>query len=412
MPIVVLSINHHHAPVEIREQVAFNKKNLPYLLVKLYQQPEINACVILSTCNRAEIIISSNDSKSDFLAQWLAATHQISLTKLKPYLSTFYDNNAIDHIMRVACGLDSLIIGEPQILGQLKEAYKVAQQTATLDKVLDKLFQHVFSSAKQVRTQTNIGTNPISIAYCGVQLASKIFSDINSKCALLIGANEMINLFAKHLLERNINRIIIANRTLSKAQNLANKFNASAIDLKKLHQNLHYADMIITSTASSLPILGKGLFETALRKRKRKPIFILDIAVPRDVEPEVNQLEDVYLYSIDDLKQVIDQNKSLRQQESEIANGLIDSKVADFKQYLETLPSEDLIKQYRYNADKIKDNLIKNALRRLAKGETEQQVIRILAEQLTNKLLHQNFQNIKNLNTKSLIQCQQCLPKN
>lgn len=415
MQIVVLSVNYQKAPVAIRETVAFDKNNTKTTLAELYRQPEISSCAILSTCNRSEVFITTEHNEPrQFLTHWFAKTHQINQKNIVPYLSFLSDTRAINHICAVACGLNSLILGEPQILGQLKETYNEAKQARTLDKVLDKLFQHAFWTAKHIRTQTNIGNSPISVAYCGTKLAQQIFSDLSQRVALFIGANEMINLLVEHFIDQGVQQIIIANRTLKKAQNLAEHYpnqSIQAISLSQLHNELHKADIIISSTASLVPILGKGLFETALKKRKRKPIFILDIAVPRDVEPEVEQLEDIYLYTIDDLEQVINQNKENRQQESQIARQLIAEKTIIFKQWLEGLPNEKLIKNYRQNASIISQDLTQKALKRLEQGDPAKLVIKTLAEQLTNKLLHQNFQNIRTATVKMLTKCEQCVPK-
>ena len=414
MTITILSVNHHKASLLIREKVALSKDEISVALSTLYQLDEINSCAIVSTCNRVEVLVVSEDKDiNNILINWFAQTHQISSKEIVPYLLFLHNEEAINHLCSVASGLNSLVIGEPQILGQLKQSYQQAKQVKTLDKILDKLFQHAFWTAKHIRTQTDIGNSPVSIAYCGVKLAQQIFSDLSAQQVLLIGANEMIELSIAHFIEQKVEKIIIANRTLKNAQRLANKYpkiNIKAISLSQIHDILDKADIVISSTASPVPILGKGLFETALKKRKRKPIFILDIAVPRDVEPEVSQLEDIYLYSIDDLELVINQNKQNRQQAIEIAQDLIKEKTQVFQDWLSKRPNDNLVKVYYQNANKITQDLAQKALKRLEQGEDNALVIKTLAEQLTNKLLHQNFQNIKTASPDMLKKCQQCVP--
>ena len=411
MSIAILSVNHQLAPIEIREKVAFDQSNIANILNELYSDNMIDGCAILSTCNRSEVFVSTqHNTPTEFLMGWFAKIHQLTVEELKPYLVFFLESQAISHITRVATGLDSLVLGEPQILGQLKDSYHFSKHNHTLDKILEKLFQHAFSSAKHIRSNTKIGNSPVSVAYCGVKLAQQIFSNLSKQIVLLIGANEMISLSAEHFLNQGVSQFIIANRTVSKAQDIAQQYQAKAISLNQLHQHLHHADIVITATASPVPILGKGLIETALKQRKRQPIFILDIAVPRDVEPEVAQLEDIYLYTVDDLEQVVSQNKETRVQEKEVAEALIINKTQEFSQWLTKLPHEEIIKQYRQNADEVKQELTKQALKKIAQGDPTEMVIKTLSDQLTNKLLHQNFYNIKTASVKQLLKCANCIP--
>ncbi len=398
MQIIILSVNHKLAPIEIREKVAFNKNDLINNLVELYSHNYINSCVILSTCNRSEIFITTDftvEKASKLLTNWFANTHNIAIDVISQYINLFYYDEAIKHISMVASGMDSLVVGEPQILGQLKESYQIAQDSKTLDKVMKKLFQHAFFVAKNIRTNTKIGSSPVSVAYCGVKLAKQIFTDLSKQTILLIGANEMIELSAKHFVDKNINKLIIANRTIAKANKIANKYNALAISLTDLANHLYKADIIISATASPVPILGKGIIESALKQRKRMPMFILDIALPRDIEPEVEQLEDIYLYTIDDLKQVVEQNIANRNQEKLLAENIIDKHMQDFKLWLESLPQEEIITQYKDKANEIKQQLLDKALKKINKGDDISTVIKTLADQLTNKLLHKTFNNIK-----------------
>jgi len=409
--IAILSVNHQTAPVEIREKVAFSDKELSQALGKLNTIDEVDSCVILSTCNRSEVYaIVNSSSPESILTEYLSSAHSISTEELTPYLSYFEGSDAIEHICHVATGLDSLVLGEPQILGQLKEAYHSAKESNTLDKLLEKLFQHAFSTAKKVRTDTNIGSSPVSVAYCAVKLSEKIFSDLSQQTVLLIGAGEMIELCAQHLNQKNVKRMIIANRTIENAQKIASKYKAKPTSLKQFSSIIHEADIIISSTGATVPIIGKGLIETALKLRKHKPIFILDIAIPRDIEPEVSQLDDVFLYTVDDLKQVVDNNISNRQKEKSLAEKVIIEQNLHFLKWLNSLPNEQVVQSYRDSAFEIKQKAVDNALNKLKKGSDSEAIIKELADQLTNKLLHTPFNNIKQNSLEQLNHCEGCVP--
>ena len=411
MQIATLSVNHKIAPIEIREKVAFPKEKIALALSQLYSQDNVEGCIILSTCNRSEISIFSktNDAKKT-LINWFSSTHHIEKNAVLPYLNFFFDRDAVLHIAHVASGIDSLVLGEPQILGQLKDAYHLAKKSKTLNKVLEKLLQHTFYVAKNVRSNTKIGHSAVSIAYCGVKLAEQIFSDLSEKCVLLIGVGEMTKIAAQHFHSKNIKRMIIANRTIKRVQKIADTYNAEIITLAQFPDYLAQADIIFTATASSTPILGKGLIESALKKRKHKPIFILDIAVPRDVEPEISHLEDVYLYNIDDLKQVVGQNLKIRSKEKQIVEKIIAEKTQIFMTWLKTIPNENIIEYYLEGAQKIKQETLDDAFKKLAKGEDHKVVIQMLADQLTNKLVHNPFKNIKNVPEEMLTRCINCVP--
>ena len=409
--IAILSVNHAQAPVSVRERVAFAPNHLSSKLQKLSGIPGIQACVILSTCNRSEIYaVIDADNPQEILSQYLADTHEISRQEIDSYLVYFEDNTALEHICNVACGLDSLVLGEPQILGQLKDAYHMAKQAKTLDKKLEKLFQHAFSTAKKVRTDTQIGSSPVSIAYCAVKLSEKIFTDLSEQTVLLIGAGEMIELCAQHLSQKGVKNIIVANRTLENAQKIASLYNAQSISLKQFSSVIHQADIIISSTAASVPVIGKGLIESALKLRKHKPMFMLDIAVPRDIEPEVGQLDDVYLYTIDDLEQVVSDNIDSREKEKVLAQEIIIKQTQVFNKWLSVLPNEQLIQSYRSNVNKIKEDALTDAIKSLNNGGDSEQVIKKLADQLTNKILHTTFKNIKQTSHEELSQCEGCIP--
>ena len=394
--IAVLSISHQLAPVEIREKVAFASSELPSAISNLLSIEDIRACVIFSTCNRSEIYVSHNSKNiSDVLLKFLASTHAIDHLSLVEYVSFFESNDALDHISKVACGLESLVLGEPQILGQLKDAYQVSKTQGALDKILEKLFQHVFKTAKKVRTDTNIGSSPISVAYCAVKLSEKIFTNLDNQTVMLIGAGEMVELSAQHLSKRGVKDIIFANRTLENAQPIAIKHNAEAIALKSLSENLHRADIVISSTAAPIPIIGKGLIETVLLQRKHQPMLLIDLAIPRDIEPEVNQLEDVFLYTVDDLQQIANSNLEERLKEKVDAEKIIKLSSIEFMEWINNIPNEEVIKNYRRQANLLKDELLQIAIRKLKSGSNPDLVVEELADKLTNKLLHQSLEKIK-----------------
>ena len=397
--IAILSINHQKAPVAIREKVAFAQGELVPAISALLTFKEIKGCVIFSTCNRSEIYVS-HDSKniSDVLIKFLASSHGIDYLSLQEYVSYYEANEAVQHICNVACGLESLVLGEPQIFGQLKDAYQLSKNEKALDKILEKLFQHVFKTAKKVRTDTNIGSSPVSVAYCAVKLSEKIFTNLSNQTVLLIGAGEMIELSAQHLSKRGVKKMIFANRTIENAQPIAIKYEAEAISLKSLSENLHRADIVISSTAAPIPIIGKGLIETVLHQRKHKPMLLIDLAIPRDIEPEANQLEDIFLYSVDDLQQIANSNLEERLKEKVLAKEIINEKSVDFIEWANNIPNEEIIKNHRRQANLLKDELLQIALRKLKSGSNPDLVVEELADKLTNKLLHKALESLKNPN--------------
>lgn len=411
--IVILSVNHRLAPVEVREKVAFSPSELPSALKRLNNANNVESCVILSTCNRCEIYaVIDGDNAQAILSDYLVIAHNINRAELDPYLVYLEGEDALQHIGRVATGLDSLVLGEPQILGQLKDAYHSAKEAGTLNKLLEKLFQHAFSTAKKVRTDTQIGSSAVSVAYCAVKLSEKIFANLSKQTVMLIGAGEMIELCAQHLSQQGVDKIIVANRTIENAKKISDLYDARAIRLKQFSSIVHEADIIISSTAASVPIIGKGLIESALKRRKHKPMFMLDIAIPRDIEPEVAQLDDVFLYTIDDLQQVVDENIDNRNKEKTLAEEIIVSENKKFTSWVASLPNEEVVQSYRKNAYQIKDTAVELALKKLTNGGDAQAIITQLGDQLTNKLLHTPFSNIKQTNIEQLKQCQACIPKN
>jgi glutamyl-tRNA reductase len=387
MTLLALGINHTTASLAVRERVAFTPENVESSLRLAISEAGLSEVAILSTCNRTEIYAVGGHT-SDSLLHWLVANTQISSEDLASSHYYYSGDDAVRHMMKVAGGLNSLVLGEPQILGQMKSAYATACEAGTVGVELHSTFQHIFSIAKRIRTETAIGENPVSVAYAAVSLAKQIFSDLKQDTALLIGAGETIELVARHLSEQGIKRMIVANRTLDRAQRLASEFNGEAIVLADIPEHLHRADIIISSTASQLPLLGKGAVETALKKRKHKPMFMLDIAVPRDIESQVGELDDVYLYTVDDLHAVIDENKKSRVAAADKAEEIINEGLDLYRRQQRALNALGTVKAYRRHAEKLRDLELQKALQALASGEKPEHVLQQFSRNLTNKLIH------------------------
>jgi len=397
MAFIALGINHKTASVDVRERVAFTPAQLAEALQQLCRHTDSREAAILSTCNRSELYLEQDSPGVDAVLQWLADYHRLSLDELRACAYVHQDESAVRHMMRVASGLDSLVLGEPQILGQMKTAYAVAREAGTVGPLLGRLFQATFSTAKAVRTDTAIGENPVSVAFAAVSLAKQIFSDLQRSQALLIGAGETITLVARHLHEQGVRRIVVANRTLERGRLLAEQVGGQAIMLADIGQELAGSDIVISSTASQLPILGKGAVERALKQRKHKPMFMVDIAVPRDIEPEVGELDDVYLYSVDDLHEVIEENLKSRQGAAQAAEELVATGADDFMLRLRELAAVDVLKAYRQQAERLRDEELAKAQRLLANGGDPLEVAAALARGLTNKLLHAPSVQLKKL---------------
>jgi glutamyl-tRNA reductase len=357
--------------------VAINEQNLGHALKKLITVPQVDEAAIISTCNRTELYCEVNqvDAGKQEILSWLNNFHNLSSSDTQPYIYDHLDDSVVRHIFRVACGLDSMVLGEPQILGQIKSAYQDAVQADTLGRNLNQLFQHSFNVAKKVRTNTEIGTNPVSVASAAVALSKNIFGDFKNHSALLLGAGETIELAAEHLKSAGIGNIVVANRSVERAQRLADKVGGRGVSL--------------SATASTLPILGKGLVESALKQRKHKPIFMVDLAVPRDIEPEVAKLSDVYLYTIDDLQNVIEHNLKSRQQAAEEAESIIDHEVQEFSQWMRGQGVVDTVRAYRSKAELQRDAVLGKAEKMLEQGKPIEEVLQFLAYTLTNKLTHE-----------------------
>lgn len=388
MALLAVGLNHKTAPLPVRERVAFAPEQLPLVLRDLTANAHVSEAAILSTCNRTELVCCVDEAAGDTVARWFREYHRLAPEDIEPYLYRHPDQGAVRHLLRVASGLDSLILGEPQILGQIKDAYFTACEAGTVGKHLNKLFEYTFSVAKQIRTDTAIGASPVSVAFAAVSLAKQIFSSLSDHTALLIGAGATIDLAARHLKENGIGRMIIANRTLSRAEMLVNEVQGMAITLGEIPSYLAQADIVISSTASQLPILGKGAVESAIKARKHRPMLMIDIAVPRDIEPQVGTLNDVYLYTVDDLKEIIDEGLKSRQEAALQAEEIIDTESARFMGWLRSLDAVSAIRSYRDAIEALREEELQKALRQLRRGQDPEQVLATVTRALANKLAH------------------------
>jgi glutamyl-tRNA reductase len=357
-------------------------------LRSLSENAKVAEGIILSTCNRTEVYCAVASEASDLVADWLARFHGLGPEEIAPYIYTRVDRDAVSHLMRVSSGLDSMVLGEPQILGQVKAAFQTASDSGATGKLLGRMFQQAFAVAKHVRTDTAIGNSPVSVAFAAVSLARQIFSNLGDQTALLVGAGETVELVARHLHQHGVGRIVVANRTMERAHALAVQFDGYAIALTELANHLAEADILIASTASPLPVLGKGTVERALKKRKHRPIFMVDIAVPRDIEPEVADLGDIYLYTVDDLQGVVEEGMRSRREAAAQAEEIVDFHTEEFLSWLRSLDAATLIQDYRGRAARLRDQVLAKALHQLESGKPAEEVVGFLAHTLTNKLLH------------------------
>lgn len=395
MTLIVFGINHKTAPVELREKIAFSADDVVSALASLSASTGAQEAVIVSTCNRTEIYAQLENCDKKHLIKWLADFHHVDVDFLANNSYHYSQQEAVIHIMRVASGLDSLMLGEPQILGQVKQSYIDAKNSGKINRQFERLFQHTFAVAKKVRNETDIGANAVSVAYASVQLAKHIFSSLDKSRVLLIGAGETIELVAKHLVEQNVKSLTVANRTLARAESIAIPLGANVLTLAQIPQHLKDADIVISSTASQLPILGKGLVESALKERRHKPMFLVDLAVPRDIEPEVGQLDDAYLYTVDDLQQIVEKNLANRQDAALQADGMIQVQAQQYLQWQQSQQSIDVLKTFRDKSVAQKDMLVGRALNQLADGKEPSMVILELANKLTNSLIHSPTKALK-----------------
>ncbi len=389
MPLLALGISHHTAPVGIRERAAINTPDYADRIRQVLAIGGVEEAIILGTCNRTEIYCVSSQPVEQELLNWLHSSHALPVGLLDSHFYRHVGEEAVRHLIRVAGGLDSLVLGEAQILGQIKEAWQISQATGGAGRVLNRLFQHTFSAAKSIRHNSGIGTHPISVAYTAVSLARQIFGELSSQNVVLIGAGEMIRLCGWHLREQGITRIEIVNRSLKAAQDLATDLGAVAGGLDTLHEVLPRADILISSTASPVAIITLAAVKSALKIRRHRPMFMVDIAVPRDVEPAVKQLNDVYLYTIDDLQQVVDENLQQRRIAAATAGADIELSVDTFMRWLHGIRASQSLERIRYQSHTHETVLIGKALKRLQAGQDPGQVLAELANALTNRILHE-----------------------
>lgn len=390
MTLLALGINHKTAPVSLRERIVFSQDALGAALESLLQQPLVQGGVLLSTCNRTELYLSVNEqvNSREQLIDWLCQYHRLNPEELKKSLYWHQDNAAVSHLMRVASGLDSLVLGEPQIFGQVKKAFAESQRGHSLSSELERLFQRSFSVAKRVRTETEIGASAVSVAFAACTLARQIFESLVDVTVLLVGAGETIELVARHLREHNVRKMVIANRTRERAQALANEVGADVITLAELDAHLSHADIVISSTASTLPIIGKGMMERTLKARRNQPMLMVDIAVPRDIEPEVGKLPNVYLYSVDDLHAIIQHNMAQRKAAAVQAESIVQQESADFMAWLRSQSAVETIREYRSQAEAIRADMTAKAIAAIQQGNDVDAVIDALTVRLTNRLIH------------------------
>lgn len=389
MSFIVLGINHQSASIALREKLAIDESQLDSALTSLRAVPGVREAAILSTCNRTELYCMSDESQSQDVLAWLGDFNKVPLIDYSTKAYEFKDAAGVRHLMEVACGLDSMVLGEPQILGQLKKAFAKAQGVKSIGPEMSRLFQHVFATAKQIRTETDLGAHPVSLAYVSLNLAKRIFTDISSSKVMLIGAGEMIELVAKHFYENGINQILVANRTLEKADLIAQQVQGRSIMLQDLHEHLHEVDIVVTSTAAPVPILGKGTVESALKQRKHSPMLMVDLAVPRDIESEVSKLSDAYLYTLDDLQTLINENVKNRESAGEDAKLIIDRRVAEFLSLSKERHAVGTLKAYRGKVEDLRQSEIDKARQSLAKGENIEAVLERFSKDFSNKLMHE-----------------------
>ena len=382
MTLWVLGINHQTAPVDLRERVAFDAGNLPAALASLRALSEVSEAALLSPCNRTELYAIAPHSES--LMRWLA----MQAEGLDAYLYRHSDADAVRHLFRVATGLDSMVLGEPQILGQVKEAWVAARENGALGSRLDRLFQQTFAVAKRARTDTRVGANPVSVASTAVRLAQNSFARLDESTVLLVGAGETIELAARHLSEGKVRRLLIANRTLAHAQELATRHGGYALPLGELDRHLAEADVVFSATASREPVITRPLVATALGKRKHKPMLLFDLAVPRDIEPSVAELGDAYLYTVDDLERAVEDNRRGRREAADAAEAIIELQVARYIENLHASSRQEPLKRLRAHGESTRDDVLAKARQQLANGRDPEEILGFLAHTLTNRLLH------------------------
>ena len=388
MPLLTTGISHHTATLETREKIAIARTDYALRVKEIHDLEGVEEVVVVSTCNRTEIYSIGPKQGSEQIRRWLQAKGGLSDAEMAQHCYVHEREQAVRHLFRVAGGLESLVLGESQIVGQLKESWQMAHEAGGLGKVLDRLFQRAFATGKLIRSKTRIGEHPVSVAYTTVMLAKQIFGDLASKTVILVGAGEMVELCGRHLHDKGLSSLIIANRSVDRAAELAAQFGAHAVSLTDLPDVLHKADILISSTASQEPILHAKAVKAALKQRRNQPMFLVDIAVPRDIHPNVGKLGNVYLYTIDDLQKVVDKNLSKRSEAAEAATGDVTESVEEFMRWLNSARAAVYLQKLHKHARMNSEELVKKALRRIKAGKDPEQVVTQLANQLTKRILH------------------------
>ena len=388
MPLLTVGTSHQTAPLEIREKLAFSRDDYVSRINELQALPAVEEALVLSTCNRTEIYSIVLPEDEDCVKRWLQQTADLDDEQASKFIYTRKDAHAVEHLFNVASGLDSMVLGEPQIVGQLKEAWQQSHTAGGAGKLIDRLFQHAFATSKAVRHQTGINEHPVSVAYITMVLARQIFGDLSSKKVLLVGAGEMIELCGRHFHQQGVCELMIANWSIARAQKLAEEFDATAFALKNLADILPEADVIISSTAARQPVITQQAIQAALIARRRRPMFLVDIAVPRDIEASIADLNDAYLYTIDDLQQVVDENTAERNRAAKAAAGMIQSAVEEYMRWLHGARAAKFLRRLRRHAEHSSEELVTRALNQIKSGKDPEQVVRQLANTLTNRILH------------------------
>ena len=414
MGLILVGVNHKTADISLREKVAFPPEIISDALREVGTLAGVCEVVLLSTCNRTELYINAiqktssggdnnekcqdlgSQQRVDEVVDWLANFHKIQSSELNKSIYSYTGEAVVKHLMKVSCGLDSLILGEPQILGQIKSAFALATDLNSVGSTLTRVFSAAFSIAKEVRTDTAIGENPVSVAYAATLLAERIFSDLGSLSILLIGAGRTIELVAKHFKEKRVSKITVANRTLDNALEIAKKFKGNGVLLSDIPEQLEAADIVVSSTNSQLPLLGKGSVERALQKRKHRPMLLIDLAVPRDIEVEAGDIADAYLYSIDDISGAIEDNVKSRSEAAIQAEIIIDRGVDEYSKQLRSLNAISTLRAFRDKVDQIRSKEVERAMKSLSSGDSAEQVLESLARAITNKFTHAPSVQLKN----------------
>jgi glutamyl-tRNA reductase len=399
MRLLTVGINHKTAPVEIRERVAFSPNTLADALSDLSRVDGVHEAAILSTCNRTELYCVAEPHADHSVVTWLGTRHALKHEGLEPHLYRHPGSDAVRHLLRVAAGLDSMVLGEPQILGQVKTAYQDASSAGTLGSILEHLFQHTFAVAKQVRTDTAIGASPVSVAFAAVSLAKQIFGDLKRRRCLLIGAGETIELAARHLHQQGMHGLIVANRTLERAHHLAAQFDGVGVTLSEIPAHLPEVDIVISSTGSQEPLLSRRQVKSAIKRRKHRPILMVDIAVPRDIDPSVADLDDIYLYTVDNLSDIINENMRSRQEAASQAEEIVEAEVSRYQDWQRSLSAVDAIRELRQWAEEVSLDCASKALRQLDNGRPADAVVEQLARQLSNRMIHGPCKALRELST-------------